>query len=1049
MKLSRNIFRIFVFILLCFCLALTAFATEKAQGEKGSYYLAEGSNVDTIHAMAKGTLPCIGDAKIVVFYVDFIDGETNWTKTKEEIEYLFFSDYAKNDSSLAFSDKDSVRSFYYRSSYGKVDITGDVFEYQAKESATYYYKNDISLCKEIINHYKNLINWNDYDGNNDGYVDGIYIVTRKTPLGEQFWHSTRVDVCDFELGDKQLAHYCFMGMGEDTDYFETLLHETCHMFGPEDVYAGSYRNPSGIETLSIMETGQADLPSPMKFVLGWMDNVVFVDSENIGSFSLRSYSDYGDLIVVYPNGDTKNRNWFFIEYVTNDGNNNGKSPWANTYVEHGVRVWKTQMMLDEHFNAIGDPDTIYIGTVLPPAFNYITTVHPDGIINYYMQPGDSITPYTYPSTSYSDTFFDIESSRFPNDLLYSGISISFDSLENGVATVSIGIEKERDLSPKEATLTPLTADKSSAFLSANDLICFASITSDYELTLNDTITLSSKGAGAEHTVTASISYNKKTVQLYIETEKLKDLKKYNDWELSISGITTYYGAAVATKNSDLSIDFSSYILPLTADSEQYLTNFTMERDTTRNYKYRYFKLSDAVVLSIYFDDTSNKLYWGEIDTDANKTQITELLLPQSLNIDAWMLDLERKPVEVWKDGDYYFVYIGNYICAYQSKELISYFDISSFENQIIHSIIQDNNGLFVDLNTNFYKTVFENNVISLKKIDIGEYPETNHGIESIYSVSENRHLIFMSTYVRLVDTEKGVVKDFYFTNDECLYVAPINTLYCLDGYFYVFSAYEDVTLYKFDKDLNLISQAVVLKDFSKTVILSYSLMVDFYNNTWVVSIHGTSLGYSNTYLLLCAKNGQVLNYYTYGDAAAFYECYFVPISAHKILMIDENFGYLAPGFKEGSTFSYVRTPCDGHELGAWSERLAPSCTVEGYSQRNCSKCDYFEIQDIAMLGHSFGEWTKELAPTCNASGLEKRSCLRCDEFNTREIPMLEHKDEDGDLLCDLCGYKVGKNSATVGIIIGSAVLGALLIFSFIWFGVKKKSLYDLIGVFKK
>jgi hypothetical protein len=100
----------------------TALRTIHSQAETlSASYMGVDSNVNTIRATTVGALPCVGEAKILVFYTDFLNGAENWTRTKEEVEEMFFSEEGKTDLSLAYSNKDSLRSFYYRSSYGKIE----------------------------------------------------------------------------------------------------------------------------------------------------------------------------------------------------------------------------------------------------------------------------------------------------------------------------------------------------------------------------------------------------------------------------------------------------------------------------------------------------------------------------------------------------------------------------------------------------------------------------------------------------------------------------------------------------------------------------------------------------------------------------------------------------------------------------------------------------------------------------------------------------------------------------------------------------------------
>ena len=126
--------------------------------EQDTYYLHENSNVDTIHALTQGALPCIGEARILVFYVDFKNGAENWPYTVEEVENMFFSEKGKNDATIAYSEEDSLRSVYYRSSYGKVDITGEVYEYETQYDTSYYTGLPMVLDEVIGTAYQLLFN---------------------------------------------------------------------------------------------------------------------------------------------------------------------------------------------------------------------------------------------------------------------------------------------------------------------------------------------------------------------------------------------------------------------------------------------------------------------------------------------------------------------------------------------------------------------------------------------------------------------------------------------------------------------------------------------------------------------------------------------------------------------------------------------------------------------------------------------------------------------------------------------------------------------------
>jgi hypothetical protein len=125
-----------------------------------------------------------------------------------------------------------------------------------------------------------------------------------------------------------------------------------------------------------------------------------------------------------------------------------------------------------------------------------------------------------------------------------------------------------------------------------------------------------------------------------------------------------------------------------------------------------------------------------------------------------------------------------------------------------------------------------------------------------------------------------------------------------------------------------------------------------------------------------------------------------------------------------------------------------TCTTEGKTQGSyCVKCkDIFEVQEIIpALGHNFGEWTTEKDATCIEKGIKYRECKVCMLKETVEIessghktgyiygidatcttngisdgamcsvcgmmvtpqqliPAKGHTDNNGDMICDRCGY---------------------------------------------
>ena len=83
----------------------------------------------------KASLPSQGDAKLVIFYVDFPDCKYTTDLSAEQIQEIAFGEEDTSDSNYPF---DSMRAFYERSSKGTMHLDGQVFRYTTKENRSAY-----------------------------------------------------------------------------------------------------------------------------------------------------------------------------------------------------------------------------------------------------------------------------------------------------------------------------------------------------------------------------------------------------------------------------------------------------------------------------------------------------------------------------------------------------------------------------------------------------------------------------------------------------------------------------------------------------------------------------------------------------------------------------------------------------------------------------------------------------------------------------------------------------------------------------------------------
>jgi len=914
----------------------------------GSYYLSENSNVDTLHATTVGAMPCIGEAKIIVFYVDFGEDKEIEDPTTEELENMLFSEKAKNDPSLAYTEEDSLRSFYYRSSKGKLDITGSVFEYTVKNEVSYYERSE-DVLDEVIDYYRDTINWADYDGNSDGYVDGVYLVERNLVSLDI---TSAVRTYTDTVGDMKICKYCFSA---PTLY--TLIHESCHMLGFGDIYANVNVNSSGTHTWTVMDGSSGDLPAPIKFRFGWLDKITFISSDNSGFYELKSYSTDNEALIIYPKGDPSNKGWFFIEYITREGNN------PELTVESGIRVWRTYTDMDEDYNPIGS--TEFCDGMPPSGFTYIEALHPNEEWNYFMQVGDKITPYTSPSTSYGKEFYDEGNARYIKSLLFSGINISFIGEENGVATLQIDFDKDPDLAKKtNVTVSSQLSITSSDFIDSNSEIKIGMIISDTELEGLTELDLFSAKGNKFFKIKAKASETGKEIALYITPDMTDELKEYDDWCISSKALKTYYGADAIVDGSSAIFDFSSLPTPMKSLGSSHHTGFG-SRD---NSGLKYFRLSDTLITTVFYDNAKNKLYLGEINIDTNTVSKQELPLPMGLNISA---AVNNDYIIASYDGGNYFVEIGNYIICYRDKELIASYELTGYERECIRFVGNESAPYYADIATDtVYKLSAEENSI-IFKVELSGIP--TYEIREIEPV-DDCYLAVCYSGAMLVDST-GNIKVFTVESDFIVY--PTVDVCYYDGFFYIFCLDADLTVYKCDGSFNFISKITILEDLNSAIWGFNDLNVSFENGKWVIYFDGISNlnleGGENTYLLICDQRGIVEGYYKFGNlkiTSINFRCEFIPVTAHKYISL------------KLLSYNYISFECNEHEFGDWVTVKEPDCENEGEEERICTECDSVEKRAIKELGHSFTNYQSDGNATCIADGTKTAKCDRCDKRDT-------------------------------------------------------------------
>ena len=180
------------------------------------------------------------------------------------------------------------------------------------------------------------------------------------------------------------------------------------------------------------------------------------------------------------------------------------------------------------------------------------------------------------------------------------------------------------------------------------------------------------------------------------------------------------------------------------------------------------------------------------------------------------------------------------------------------------------------------------------------------------------------------------------------------------------------------------------------------------------------------------NNGKVIWYVTEASAPVFYEID-VDGSAHT-----HNYEAVvtAPTCTEKGYTTHICACGDryvdsyvdelGHDMGQWETTKEATCTEKGSKQRECSRCDHTETDEIAPLDHGYTAVVTE--PTCEAGGYTTYTCSRCGHSYVSDYTdPVDHVYEDGH--CKWCG-KAEVSEPTAKIISYSTSLGGNIAMNF-------------------
>lgn len=333
--------------------------SDTSNSSEVNYYRADELN-ESYYSLGKHSeykcLKSSGEVNVLVVPVAISGYESYVTEAnRERIRKVFFAD--SEDTSW-----ESVSSYYYKSSYDALTITGVVSEWYnpglTKSEIESHAKigaddgGTIYMAENALDWYKSThsdINWKKYDSDQDGFVDALYLIYGCPTDGDTFWafvnwdtysspdvHSPVVNCYSWASID-----FISEGYGADGIDAHTFIHETGHVLGLDDYYNYDATGGSPMGAIDMMDNNIIDHNAFSKMALGWLKPYVVTNSTSI---TIKKSSTYGDAVILSPGwGNSCFDEYLLLEFYTPDGLNAKDSENAyggvRGFTNSGIRLY--------------------------------------------------------------------------------------------------------------------------------------------------------------------------------------------------------------------------------------------------------------------------------------------------------------------------------------------------------------------------------------------------------------------------------------------------------------------------------------------------------------------------------------------------------------------------------------------------------------------------------------------------------------------------------------------------------------------------------------
>lgn len=313
----------------------------------------EGTLIEAPVSLLDASLPSVGNAKMLMVYVDFAD-----VKYRPDAYSNEFMENELFGEGTGAAPYESVSTWFERSSFGNLHIDGDVYHYTCSGKMSDYMKNEDEyepFAMEVMKGLDSQIDFSDYDENHDGVIDAIAFTVPLDYADEEtkyFWYgntSTWYDNPYFSVDNMRVNKFIIMDVmpnKKDLRYLkQTLIHEMGHCMGLPDYYPyftederEGFYGDAGDER---MDDSYGDFCSYSKLLLGWLKDTEIQSYSGSGTqtFLLDDASQKGSCLILPISSEAGDylSEYFLVEYITKSGNN------ADMFSrKDGVRIFHIQ-----------------------------------------------------------------------------------------------------------------------------------------------------------------------------------------------------------------------------------------------------------------------------------------------------------------------------------------------------------------------------------------------------------------------------------------------------------------------------------------------------------------------------------------------------------------------------------------------------------------------------------------------------------------------------------------------------------------------------------